>query len=263
MNNSNHQNIAENEANSATGSDILPKSNVFSANPSENNEKTPVLAQNQEKSPVNTQKQAKNTANAQKQEKNTANTQKSEDFSPVSCKSGLNEDKTEENSANSKESSNNNGKSAGEGASNSENGGNDAENSAKTVNEPENSLNNTPTIEDFFTEANQEELKSQFPAVQIENLRNNRDFVALLNTIIQNPTLSRVYSCFNSIVSSTEEKSKEKLSHALASAETGVGSLSSKSPTEQAFFTKEQVLQMTQEEIKRNYNKIRQSQQLW
>lgn len=253
MNNSNHQNFVENEAISTTGSDILPKSNDFSANSSENNEKVPVSVQNQDKSPVNTQKQ----------EKSTANTQRSEDFSPVSCKSILNENKTEENSANSKESLNDNGKSTDESTSNSENGDKSTENSAKTVNELKNSLNSTPTIEDFFTEANQEELNSQFPAVQIENLRSNKDFVALLNMIIQNPTLSRVYSCFNSIVSSAEEKSKEKLSYALASAETGVGSLSSKSPTEQAFFTKEQVLQMTQEEIKRNYNKIRQSQQLW
>ena len=126
-----------------------------------------------------------------------------------------------------------------------------------------NSTENTSSIDNFFNEKAKNELISQFPDVEIDSLRNNEQFVSLLNTIIKNPTLAKVYSCFNSIVASGEERSREKLTLALANAEAGVGSLSSQSVRNDAFFTKEQVLRMTQEEIRRNYTEIRKSQQHW
>lgn len=142
---------------------------------------------------------------------------------------------------------------------NSINHNNSALSSEKAPNLFEKSL----TLEDFFNEQSKNELNAQFPDVEIEKLRSSKEFSSLLGLIIQNPTLAQVYSCFNSICKSCEEKSKEKLVFALASAEAGVGSLSSRARNDDAFFTKEQVLQMSQEEIKRNYDKIRQSQRLW
>ena len=155
---------------------------------------------------------------------------------------------------------------AGEKADNSIDIGENAENNIDTDESVENIRNSeakATSLKDFFNIDSENELKSQFPSVNIENLRNNKDFNELLRLIIQNPTLAQVYSCFNAIVSSTEEHSRKKLAYALASANSGVGSLSSSSKTEQAFFTKEQVLNMSQEEIRRNYTKIRQSQQHW
>ena len=142
---------------------------------------------------------------------------------------------------------------------NSINHNNSAIGTEKVPNLPEKSL----TLEDFFNEQSKNELNAQFPDVEIEKLRSSKEFSSLLGLIIQNPTLAQVYSCFNSICKSCEEKSKEKLVSALASAEAGVGSLSSRARNDDDFFTKEQVLQMSQEEIKRNYDKIRQSQRLW
>ena len=162
--------------------------------------------------------------------------------------------------------SNENSAKAEESIENSADIGENAENNIDTDESVENIRNSeakATSLKDFFNIDSENELKSQFPSVNIENLRNNKDFNELLRLIIQNPTLAQVYSCFNAIVSSTEEHSRKKLAYALASANSGVGSLSSSSKTEQAFFTKEQVLNMSQEEIKRNYTKIRQSQQHW
>ena len=162
--------------------------------------------------------------------------------------------------------SNENSAKAEESIENSANVGEKADNSidmGENVENIRNSEAKATSLKDFFNIDSENELKSQFPSVNIENLRNNKDFNELLRLIIQNPTLAQVCSCFNAIVSSTEEHSRKKLAYALASANSGVGSLSSSSKTEQAFFTKEQVLNMSQEEIRRNYTKIRQSQQHW
>lgn len=182
--------------------------------------------------------------NAVKSSNSTESTEEAMDFNQYN-----------ENSAKAEESIEN---SAGIGVN--------AENNIDTDESVENIRNSeakATSLRDFFNIDSENELKSQFPSVNIENLRNNKDFNELLRLIIQNPTLAQVYSCFNAIVSSTEEHSRKKLAYALASANSGVGSLSSSSKTEQAFFTKEQVLNMSQEEIRRNYTKIRQSQQHW
>lgn len=118
-------------------------------------------------------------------------------------------------------------------------------------------------LSSFFSKDSENSLKTAYPAVDIEKLKNNKDFCSLLSIIMANPSLSQVYSCFNSIVSSAEEKSREKTIQALANAKSSVGSLASNKQNSDTFFTKDQVLQMSPSQIRQNYEKIRQSQQKW
>ena len=113
---------------------------------------------------------------------------------------------------------------------------------------------------DLFNAAGISDLKRDFPAVNIENLRNSEDLLAFLGLISKNPTLSQVYSVFNSISQSIEEKSKEKALFALASSKTSPGALSYSEGTDSAYYTKAQVKQMSRDEIRKNLDKIRQSQ---
>lgn len=279
-----NQKSHENSINSATGSRILLKNEDFQAKHSQNqgnslknsqksdearksSENSRILAESDVNSGISNESLA-NTSdlsqsavnpaiskeNAAKSSNSAENTEEAMDFN-----------QNNENSAKAEESIENSAN-VGEKADNSIDMGENAENNIDTDESVENIRNSeakATSLRDFFNIDSENELKSQFPSVNIENLRNNKDFNELLRLIIQNPTLAQVYSCFNAIVSSTEEHSRKKLAYALASANSGVGSLSSSSKTEQAFFTKEQVLNMSQEEIRRNYTKIRQSQQHW
>lgn len=245
--------LAESDVNSGISNESLANTSDLSIK-EENREKVKKIHEHKEFSAkngdnsMNLSQSAVNPAiskeNVAKPSNSAENTEKAMDFN----QNNENSSKTEESIENIAN--------VGEKADNSIDMGENVENTR-------NSEAKATSLRDFFNIDSENELKSQFPSVNIENLRNNKDFNELLRLIIQNPTLAQVYSCFNAIVSSTEEHSRKKLAYALASANSGVGSLSSSSKTEQAFFTKEQVLNMSQEEIRRNYTKIRQSQQHW
>ena len=116
---------------------------------------------------------------------------------------------------------------------------------------------------DLFSEANKEALLKDFPQVDLKKLQNSDSFQEFLGILNKNPTLSQAYACFNSIIASAEKSSQNKLLQALANAGSGVGALSSSQGSEAPYFTREQVLKMSPEQIKANYNHIRKSQAKW
>lgn len=59
------------------------------------------------------------------------------------------------------------------------------------------------------------------------------------------------------------DKIELKIMRTLSNKASAVGSLNSPSPQESGFYTREQVLAMSSEEIKRNFDKIRKSQERW
>lgn len=272
MNNKINENNLENKGNSATGSAFLQKNENFSLN----------HEQNQAFEPKKAQKSLENAQGAIKAGENAISTSKNGDYAKNVSKIGEKASSSTEipvnnvGNAESNETRNKSSESLLDEQKIDESAAKSTEiayNVDEIEENPNNSINSheitgnmvlTPCcIGDFFNSDSENELKSQFPSVEVENLRNNKDFADLLELIIQNPSLSQVYSYFNAIISSTEEASKKKLAHALATAESGVGSLSSSAKSEDVFFTKEQVLHMSREEIRRNYTKIRQSQQMW
>lgn len=116
---------------------------------------------------------------------------------------------------------------------------------------------------DFFTEESISDLKKSFPAVDPENLYKSENFQAFLSVIKENPTLTEIYSVFNAISASIEEKSREKALHSLANSGATPGALSSGESADPIYYTRAQVLEMSREEIRKNLDIIRQSQAKW
>ena len=133
------------------------------------------------------------------------------------------------------------------------------------TNEVVSNENNDPVsiFDRFYTESSQEELLNSFPQAKVEELKKNSAFNALLQTIISSPSLLRVYEAYISIAEKAENTERERLYQAIANAQAGVGSLNNNGGKANIFFTKEQVKQMTPEQIKENFVQIRESQQRW
>ena len=151
-----------------------------------------------------------------------------------------------------------------------ENSAKTEENSQKTEESKENDIalpgnqeNSQDNSVNFFNSENKSAFSREFPDVDLDKLRNREDFQAFLGILTANPTLSKAYACFNAIVSSAEETAEKKALQALANAKTSVGALAAKESGNEIYFSKEQVLRMSSDEIKRNFERIRQSQAKW
>lgn len=137
------------------------------------------------------------------------------------------------------------------------------QNAPKTAENYENPVVSEEKTPNFLDETSRTTFSKEFPDVDIEKLCNSQEFQALLAILSKNPTLTEIYACFNKISASAEEKSEKRLLQALANAKSGVGALSSAQNAEHAYFTKDQVLKMSPDQIKTHYNAIRKSQQRW
>lgn len=128
---------------------------------------------------------------------------------------------------------------------------------------------NDPNIEQthaedkLFSKESVSAFKNAQPLVDVEALKNNKDFRFFLSALTNSPDLSAAYSNFAKLISSIEENVGKKLAQRLANDASSVGSLASSSPVDDLFFTKEQVKAMSSEQIRKNYQKIRESQSKW
>ncbi len=104
---------------------------------------------------------------------------------------------------------------------------------------------------------------SLFPGMTREKAENDRNFKLFMNSRRNGVPLALLYSEYVALKSKIEEDAIKKETARLASKQASVGSLSSSEPVSSDFFTKEQVLRMSREQISKNYDKIRQSQAKW
>ena len=105
------------------------------------------------------------------------------------------------------------------------------------------------------------EFERLFPGITRERLETDEAFKLFSNSSLEK--LPNRYKNYLKLVDIIEKRATEKALSRLASKNSAVGPLSSSSSGEVDFFTKEQVLKMSKEEISRNFAKIRQSQQRW
>ena len=251
MENPNTPNLPQNEAKNSkntcftdTGSAIFSKNEANSASKSVENGASDGFSQ-------------ENKENSQKSLENQGNQPLSGQNSPVL------EENSKENNKNTVANQENSVKSSEGSAISEENNSKTAQNSTKTQENSASAPENQPKELNLLSEDNIKAFGKDFPGVDIEKVRTNQGFNALLGAIMHNPTLSSVYSCFNSIVEDAKESSRGKILHALANLDASVGSLSSSQPSDSGYFTKEQVMKMSREEVKQNLDKIRASQSNW
>ena len=104
---------------------------------------------------------------------------------------------------------------------------------------------------------------TKHPEVNVENLIQNEQFQKFASGKVGNLPLSEIYEGFMEMVEEYERKAEKKAKQILANSKATPGSLSSTSPSDNGFFTREQVQKMTQEEVHKNYDKIRASMSKW
>ena len=115
-------------------------------------------------------------------------------------------------------------------------------------------------------QAGLQEFAEKYPGVKVQELFADEDFLKFGKEALETVSLTKVYEAYLPI---KEEKARlkaenEKAAAMAANSQVAVGSVTSATdPADSEFFTKEQVLKMSPEEVKKNYEKIRKSQEKW
>lgn len=118
---------------------------------------------------------------------------------------------------------------------------------------------------DFEASKNDEILvfSKLFPNVSIEKLEQDELFRLFSSHNGKNLTISDLYTNYLRLVNALSDDFAKKSLVSLQNKLSSPGSLASSEKTSEVFFTKEQVLKMTPEQISQYYNIIRKSQQRW
>lgn len=104
---------------------------------------------------------------------------------------------------------------------------------------------------------------SKYPDVDIEALIKDEDFAEYADGKVGEIPLAKIYEGYAKFTAKYEEKAKQIAAQRVANQKASPGSLSSTNPSDNGFYTKEQVEKMSTEEIKKDYDKVRASMAKW
>ena len=109
------------------------------------------------------------------------------------------------------------------------------------------------------------EFSSQYPDVNVSELFANEGFIDFAGEYLGKIPLTVAYGMYQKSASFKQAQNDAitKKATQLANSQASVGALSSAGQANDGYFTKEQVLKMSPAEIKKNYEKIRESQARW
>lgn len=107
--------------------------------------------------------------------------------------------------------------------------------------------------DDFYT---------KYPDVKLEELFKNEMFQKFADGKVGNVPMASIYETYQSFMEVIDKRVKENQAKVLAKKQASPGSLSTPD-TDNSYFTEDQVRKMTREEVRRNYNKILESQKQW
>ena len=110
---------------------------------------------------------------------------------------------------------------------------------------------------------NLEEFTLLYPDLDPKELLNDGDFAVFAEGKLDKEPLSSVYKKYTSLTERIIVREKEKFADILANKLSAVGSLANSNPSDETFFTRDQVKAMSKAEITKNYEKIRKSQEKW
>lgn len=115
-------------------------------------------------------------------------------------------------------------------------------------------------------QAGLQEFSEKYPGVNVQELFADEDFIKFAMSALEVVSLTSVYEAYLPIKTERDRIAAEqqKAAAMAANSSVAVGSVTSATPAaDSEFFTKEQVLKMSKEEISKNYEKIRASQAKW
>ena len=130
--------------------------------------------------------------------------------------------------------------------------------------EPTLSVENSQAKHDNSSQDDEnEQFAKLFPGISRNNIENDRVFNIFKASRDASKSFCDVYSDYLEIVGEITKEIKAKEAFKSKTCLSAVGPLSSSERSDDCFFTKEQVLRMSKEQIAKNYEKIRKSQQKW
>ena len=103
----------------------------------------------------------------------------------------------------------------------------------------------------------------KFPEVDIEELIKNEQFAEYADGKVGVKPLSEIYEGYNRFLKKAQASADTKAAQALANSHASPGALSGSQTPDKDFFTAEQVRAMSREEVKKNYEKIKESMARW
>ena len=126
--------------------------------------------------------------------------------------------------------------------------------------QPISSNNRASTLKEFN---DYEDFVKKYPESSLKILEDDISLQLFLSGRVKTDSLTDLYQNYKKLKDLIEKDALERLLAKEALEKSSVGALSTPEKSNDGFFTKEQVLQMSKEQISRNFDKIRQSQQRW
>jgi hypothetical protein len=108
-----------------------------------------------------------------------------------------------------------------------------------------------------------DDFAAKHPDVDLQSLIQDELFQKFASGKVGELPLSDIYEGFMDLVSVYEKRAKRKAEQLLANSKASPGSLSTTNPSGNGFFTREQVCNMSRDEVHKNYDKIRESMSKW
>lgn len=103
----------------------------------------------------------------------------------------------------------------------------------------------------------------KYPDVEVDKLVENEDFRIFVGKRVGEIPLSDLYEAYVEVTSRAERRAEEKAARQLANKNASVGALAGTNPTNDSYFSKEQVKSMSQKDVAKNLDKIRESMKKW
>ncbi len=103
----------------------------------------------------------------------------------------------------------------------------------------------------------------KYPDVDIEKLVSDKSFAEYAEGKVGQKPLTEIYEGYERFVKAAGKKAEQKAAQALANSKASPGALSGGGAPQSDFFTYEQVRAMSDAEVRKNYDKIRESMRSW
>lgn len=111
--------------------------------------------------------------------------------------------------------------------------------------------------------ADYEDFLAKYPNISLQSLEKDQSFLLFLEGRDKTASIENIYKNYDALKQFIEKEAINAYIIKQAQEKSSVGALSSPNAGDAGFFTRDQVLRMSKDQISRNYDKIRKSQQSW
>lgn len=114
-----------------------------------------------------------------------------------------------------------------------------------------------------WIDKDKDDFVAKYPEVDLEELVSDKTFRIFAEGKVGVRPMTEIYEAFQNLNKTYEQKAKEKAARILANANASPGSLKGTNANNDIFYSAEDVKKMSQAEVSKNYEKIRESMKNW